>query len=480
MSRMTRRTFLAGTAAAGATMLLPHSRVLGANDDIRVGVVGFRGKGRQHIGVFKKLQGVRVVALCDADQAVIDKQVAAFKKDKQSVETYTDYRRMLENKDIDAIVTATPNHWHSLVTVWACQAGKDVYVEKPVCHNIFEGRKMVEAAAKYNRIVQSGTQSRSDVGLRPALKYIHEGKLGKIKVVRGFCYKRRASIGKVSGPQKPPETVDYNMWCGPAPMKPLLRKNLHYDWHWVWDTGSGDIGNQGIHEMDMCRWALGADELPPAVLSIGGRLGYDDDGETANTQIAIFDYAKAPVIFEVRGLPAKADSKSMDNYRGTRVGIVVECEDGYFSGGGGGGWVYDNDGKKVKQFKGDGGGKHQQNFIDCVRSRKTENLNANVTNGFLSSAMCHMGNISHRVGAAASQGEIREQIRSNPAAMNSYDRVLEHLAANNVNVKKTPLTLGKHLTMDTQAERFCGEHAAEGNEYISRDYRKPFVVPDKV
>ena len=480
MSRITRRSFLTGTAATGAAVLLPSSRVLGANSDIRVGVVGFRNKGKQHVKVFDKLKGVRVVALCDADQAIIDREMKSFKKQKRKIDTYTDYRKMLENKGIDAIVTATPNHWHALVTVWACQAGKDVYVEKPSCHNIFEGRKMIEAADKYNRIVQVGTQNRSDVGLIPAFKYLKEGKLGKILLARGFCMKPRGSIGKVSGPQKVPGSVDYNMWCGPAPKKPLMRKRLHYDWHWVWDTGNGDIGNQGIHEMDMCRWAVGADGLAPRVLSIGGRVGYDDDGETPNTQISMLDYKPAPIIFEVRGLPTKAGSRSMDNYRGVRVGVVVECEGGYFAGGRGGGWVYDKKGKKIKQFKGDGGGKHQANFIETVRSRKTSILRANVTEGFFSSALCHMGNISHRVGAHSFPGRIREAVKGNKDAQDAYERFEAHLAANEVDLRKTPVTLGAALEMDPAAERFVGDNAEKANRLISRDYRKPFVVPEKV
>ncbi|MHC4482951.1 MAG: Gfo/Idh/MocA family oxidoreductase, partial [Planctomycetota bacterium] len=410
MKNITRRDFVKGSIAAGAALALPFSRVLGANNDIRVGVVGFRGQGSGHIERFLKIPGVRVVALCDVDRDIVAREVRKFEDRNEKVDVYADVRKMLEDKNIDAISTATPNHWHALITIWACQAGKDVFVEKPVSHNIWEGRKMVEAARKYSRIVQSGMHKRSDTALPEVFEYIRQGNLGKMVIAHGFCYKRRKSIGKVAGPQPVPESVDYNLWTGPAPLRPLMRKKLHYDWHWVWPTGNGDMGNQGVHEMDICRWAIGQNELPPRVMSIGGRFGYDDDGETANTQIVFLGYKPAPIIFETRGLPRKKDDSGMDNYRSIRVGVVIQCEHGYFAGGGGGGWVYDNDGKKIKQFKGDGGGGHQANFIKAVRSRKVSDLNADILEGHLSSALCHMGNISHRLGQRQSPDEIREML----------------------------------------------------------------------
>ncbi|MHC4511075.1 MAG: Gfo/Idh/MocA family oxidoreductase, partial [Planctomycetota bacterium] len=237
MKRITRRDFVKGSIAAGAALAMPFSRVWGANDDIHAAVVGFRGHGQNHINAYLKIPGVRVVALCDADEEVLARGVARFKARNEKVDAYVDVRKMLEDKNIDVVSTATPNHWHALVTVWACQAGKDVCVEKPVSHNMFEGRKMVEAARKYNRIVQADLDLRSNEGLVEAIRYVRQGELGEIVVVRGFCYKRRESMGKVAGPQKVPESVDYDLWCGPAPKGPLMRKNLHYDWHWVWPTG---------------------------------------------------------------------------------------------------------------------------------------------------------------------------------------------------------------------------------------------------
>src|SRR5512136_1140786 len=287
MNMLSRRYFLKTSFLTTAGLSLPArfwAQVPGANDDIRVAVVGFGGRGGAHINEFSKMKGVRVVALCDADKHILEAGAKRFADKGTPVKAYQDFRRLLEDKEVDVISSATPNHWHSLIVVWACQAGNDVYIEKPVSHNVFEGRKAYEASRKYNRIVQPGTQSRSNTALREALEWVRAGNIGKIKVARGLCYKRRPSIGKVDGPQPIPDYIDYDLWCGPALKLPLMRKRLHYDWHWVWNTGNGDMGNQGIHEMDKCRWALGKRELPRSVFSVGGRLGYLDDGETPNTQ----------------------------------------------------------------------------------------------------------------------------------------------------------------------------------------------------
>jgi len=479
MTRTTRRRLLRGTLSAGAAGMLAASsyrRVLGANDDVRIGVVGFRGKGGGHIKAFRKMAGVRVVALCDVDDQVIAGTVKQFDKDNEKVYVYKDVRELLERKDVDAIVTATPNHWHALVTVWACQAGKDVYVEKPVSWSIWEGRKAVEAARKYNRVVQAGTQQRSDEMLPQVWAWLREGHLGKIRCARGFCYKPRGSIGKVTRPTPIPDDIDYDLWSGPATMVPLWRSRLHYDWHWVWLTGNGDIGNQGIHQMDVCRWALGDPDLAPRVVSIGGRFGYDDDGETANTQVVFFDYKPAPLVFEVRGLPEKKGSKTMPNYKGVRIGEVIECEGGYFAGG----WAYDNDGKKVKQFSRDKGRQHQPNFVKAVRSRKPEDNKADILKGHLSSALCHMGNVSHRIGERMSADKVAKAVADHPFLAEAYERMLQHLEANEVDLKTTPITLGPRLEMDPKTERFTGEKSKMANLLLKRNYREPFVVPEEV
>jgi len=418
------------------------------------------------------------------DESILDREVKALAKENIKVEPYFDIRRLLENKDIDAVSIAAPNNWHSLMTVWACQAGKDVYVEKPISHEIWEGRKAVEAARKYNRIVQAGTQSRSDIALHEVAAYLQGGELGKILRARGFCYKRRASIGKVPGPQPIPSGVHYDLWCGPAQLQPLMRKELHYDWHWVWATGNGDIGNQGIHEMDMCRWMLGEKELPPRVFSIGGRFGYDDDGQTANTQIAVLDYAAAPLIFEVRGLPEKAGMENMSHYRGVRVGIVIDCENGSFVGGAGGGWIYDRDNKKVKQFSSTGGDDHVANFIRTVRSRNNSELKADILEGHISSALCHLGNISHRLGTQFSQGEIQEKMKDRADISDALARFADHLSANGIDMTQVKPVLGPSLKLNPAEERFASstEYDLEsfGNQLVTRTYRVPFVVPEQV
>jgi len=489
MSKLTRRDFIKSSMAAGAATVLaaPYSRARGANDDIRLAVVGVGGQGGNHMKYFQDCKGVRLVAICDPDRKHVQDRAASFGKEHGiKLNTYVDVRELLEDKNIDAVTSATPNHWHSILTIWACQAGKDVYIEKPVSHNIWEGRKMVEAARKYKRIVQTGTQKRSDLGLMEVFKYMQEGNLGAIKWARGFCYKKRYKgtngiVEGTNGPNQIPETIDYNLWCGPAEMEPLRRKDLHYKWHWVWNTGNGDLGNQGIHEMDLARWALGQPKLPPGVLSIGGRFGVGDAGETANTQIVFLDYSPAPLIFEVRGLPRKKGDTAMDYYRRvTDIGVVVQCENGYFAGGGGGGWVYDNDDKKIKQFKGEGGAGHHQNFIDAVRSRKVSDLNADIEEGHISSALCHMGNVSYRLGKTMSVGEIKDAIVRNAEATDSFERMVLHLVANEVDLKAEPITIGPMLTMDPDKEKFVGELSVEANMYLKRNYREPFVIRDEV
>jgi len=490
MKEITRRSFLKNSALAATTVsVLPgmaakaraqtsaNSRVIGANDDIRVAVVGFNSRGGDHIKEISELKGVRIVALCDVDSAVLERGVKLMEGKGQPVTGYGDIRKLLENKDIDAITVATPNHWHALAAIWAIQAGKDVYLEKPVCHEVWEGRQIVKAARKYERIVQTGTQSRSGPGLIEAIQWLHDGNLGKIKVARGLCYKRRASIGKTTGPQPVPATVDYDLWCGPAPKDPLRRAKLHYDWHWVWPTGNGDLGNQGIHEMDVARWALGENELSPRIISVGGRLGYEDDATTPNTLVVCHEYKNAPLIFEVRGLPENSDSKKMDNYDGASIGIVIDCEHGrlviptYTDAR-----AYDTDGKQIKRFQGNAS--HFANFFGAMRSRKVADLHADIEQGFLSSALCHTANISYRLGEHMQPEKLREAISSDHELSESVGRMMEHLGANGVDLAKTPATLGALLTMDPTTERFIGNDKA--NDLLTRDFRKPFVVPTEV
>ncbi len=492
MKVFTRRDFIKSSIASGTVLAAtaafsrskPFARILGANDNVRVAVAGIRSKGAQHIELFHELPGVTVAAICDPDQELLDREAAKFQERNEKVKVYLDYRDLMHDKSIDAVVIASPNHWHSLMAIWACQAGKDVYVEKPVSHNIWEGRKLVEAARKYKRIVQAGTQSRSDEALQEVFAYLQQGKLGKIRAVYGLCYKRRDSIGKVAGPQPIPSSINYDLWTGPAPLKPLMRSRVHYDWHWDWDTGNGDIGNQGVHEIDMCRWVLGQ-KLPSRITCFGGRFGYVDDGETANTHVSIFEYKDSPpLIFEVQGLPRKKGDTAMSNYKGVRIGIVVKCEDGYFAGGSGGGWIYDNQDNRIKQFSSEGGKNHHANFIKAVRSRKVSDLNADIIEGHLSSALCHLGNIPFRLGQKTAVAEIQEAIKSVAPAKESLERFTSHLFENWIDLNVEKATLGPWLEFDADKEKFFQYDPYSlsrwANELLTRVYRKPFVVPEKV
>lgn len=485
---MKRRDFLKTTIAAGAALSLPGSTILGANDDIRLGVIGIGssvkigGKGKGDIRDFRKIPGVRVVGICDCDQEHLSYEVNQFKKWNEKVKACTDFRRLLDDKDIDAVSITTPNHWHSLMTIMACQAGKDVFVQKPSSHNIFEGRKMAEAMKKYNQVVQATHGPRNSGAIEESLEYVWAGNLGAIKCVYGINYRPRTSIGKVSAPQPIPKSCDYDLWCGPSPKKPLMRKYLHYDWHWDWDTGNGDLGNMGIHAMDGCRWALRKNELPKRVLSIGERLGYVDDGETPNTMITLLDYEPAPIIFEVRGLPRNERFRqsnwggaNMDDFRGVRTGFVVQCEHGYLKDGA----AYDNNDKLIKKFT------YQRpnckkNFIEVVRSRKTQDLLTDALDGHLSCGLVHMANISYQVGKNQSYGKIHEVIQGEPELQESFERLKEHLSANRLDINKKTLVLGSALTMDPKKEKFTGPMSKKANKYISRKYRKPFVVPERV
>ncbi|HTU89655.1 MAG TPA: Gfo/Idh/MocA family oxidoreductase [Gemmataceae bacterium] len=441
------------------------------NDQLRVAVIGVHGRGKDHINGLAGKHNCIITTICDADSAVIGDAMKRTEAQQKKLPRFEqDIRKVVEDKDIDIITIATPNHWHALAAIWAMQNGKDVYVEKPVSHNVSEGRRIVEVARKTNRICQAGTQSRSSGGLKEAMTFLHEGKLGKIKVARGLCYKTRGSIGKVSEPQPIPKSCDYDLWCGPAPKAPLMRKHLHYDWHWVWDTGCGDLGNQGIHEMDKARWGLNKNELAKSVVSVGGRFGYVDDGQTANTQICFFDYGDCELIFEVRGLLTK-------DLLGARVGNIWYGTDGYmvcssYSSA----IAYSNDGEVIKKFG--GGENHYANFIKAVRSRKVEDLNADILEGHLSSALCHLGNISYRLGDEQPFGQTPQAFAKDKDAGETFERMQQHLKDNKVSLDAVQCRIGRKLAVEPAKEIFLGDKDA--NDMLTREYRKGFEVPAKV
>ena len=311
-----RAAILAAAAATSAGAVAAEQPAVAASraasDRLRVAVVGVRGRGMSHVaGFLSKSVNAEITTICDCDEDVIGNAMTRITKEQGKAPAYVkDVRKVVEDKNIDVVSIATPNHWHALMAIWAMQNGKDVYVEKPATHNVREGAIMTAVARKFGRICQVGTQSRSNPAMKDAVAAVQGGKIGKVELAIGTCYKPRGSIGKVDGPQAPPERMDFDLWCGPAPVKAPHRKTkngtVHYDWHWTWDYGNGDLGNQGVHQMDVARWGLGKQEFPKSVMASGGRFGYTDDGETANTQLCVFDYTDAKMIFEVRGLPTSA------------------------------------------------------------------------------------------------------------------------------------------------------------------------------
>lgn len=495
MSDFSRRQFLQTSAMAAAAAAASSAGGLfagddassstpkGPNDKLSFCVVGVRGQGTGHIDNLLKLKDdADIVAICDVDQKYGNMRCDEIEKATGKRPKYfQDIRKMLENSWIDCVSMAIPNHWHALASIWAMKAGKDVYIEKPVSHNISEGRRMVETARKYNKICQTGTQCRTMKANREAMEFIHNGGIGEVKLARGLCYKSRGSIG-AAGQYEIPKNVDYDIWCGPAPAwkaspyKGEKDKGFapHYDWHWVWETGNGDLGNQGIHQMDLCRWALGLDTLPQGVMSYGGRFGYVDAGTTPNTQVIVLDYGPKTLVFEVRGLKTKGYKEAGG------VGIYVEGSDGYLvTTNYVSAEAFGKDGKSIKKFSGGRYEEHHANFIKAVRSRKKEDLNADILEGHLSSALCHMGNISYRLGQQMPNAQVVNRLKAvkmSDNAQDTLDRAVDHLSQNGVKLDgKTQFQCGEYLKFDPKTETFPGNTAA--SDMCSREYRKGFEVP---
>lgn len=427
-----------------------YASVKGANDRVNIAVVGIRGQGGGHINRWcdlKDNRNVRLKTICDVDeQFFADKVKTILEKTGVKAVTERDMRRVFDDKEIDAVSFATPNHWHALGTIWACQAGKNVYIEKPACHNIFEGRKMVDAAIKYNVRVQTGFQNRSIAGVIEAIKFLHEGGIGDVFMAKGLCYKPRDSFG-IAKDGTPPASLNYDMWLGPAPYRPYNEKRLHYNWHWFWDTGNGDTGNQGPHQFDIARWGLNKNEHPVSVFSMGGIFGIDPaecEQETPNTQTSLFKYQDGKILeFETRGRFTNDESSL-----GIRIGNLFYGTEGYVEIDGGTWKAFRQ--REKEPFAGSGmeekkvidptflvapgGTEHYANFIDAIRSGKNETLNCDIKEGYYSSVLPIMANISYR--------------------------------------------LGRCLSFDGNKEKFVDDDQA--NQMITRDYRKPYVVPSVV
>lgn len=502
MELSTRRNFVKGSVQGALALGMPGilirsgrcSSSRSPNETLRLAVVGLGdtkakggvgGRGHQLIPRLCEVPGVQIAALCDLDRSFIDREVREFTGRGEKVATHTDLRRVFDDKTIDAVVVALPNHWHALATIWACQAGKDVYVEKPFAHDLWEGRQMVAAARKYRRMVQVGTQNRSSALLREAFEYLRGGQLGAIRYAHALVYRAREGIGKVDAPTPIPSTLNYDLWCGPAPKAPLMRQQLNYEWHWFWDTGNGEIGNNGIHVIDVCRWALGQNGPPPRALSIGGRFGFDDCGETANTQIALLDYQPAPLICEIRNVSVAQGAAPMGTFRHQNHGVIIDCEGGYFAGDAARAAVFDHKGKRIKDLKDEGNAQrletaHLSSFINAVRSRARGDLAAEALEGHLSAACFHMANISQRLGKQTAPAAIRSSLEGNHDLADALDRCREYLRKNGVDLGATQATLGPWVTLDPATERFVHDFADAANKLSRRVYREPFVVPELV
>jgi predicted dehydrogenase len=400
----------------------------GPNGTLRVAVIGLRGRGREHIDAFARRKDVVITLLCDVDERLAGPSIE-FATDRSGgcrPRFVRDLRRVFDDPDVDAVSIATPNHWHALATIWACQAGKDVYVEKPVSHNVSEGRRMVDAARAYGRIVQTGTQCRSHQGIQDAIAFLRSGGLGQVYMAKGLCYKPRGSIGHQPDGPVPPG-VDYDLWLGPAPNRPFNPNRFHYNWHWFWDYGNGDLGNQGIHQMDLARWGLGKSELPKSVQASGGRFGERDDGQTPNTLQVDLEFDDCLLQFEVRGLITNDEAK-------VRIGNIFYGTEGILAITSYTDWQVYLGPKLEKGPGGSGGGDHFDNFIKAVKSRERGQLTAEIEEGHLSSAYCHLGNIAYR--------------------------------------------LGRKLDVSPSTESFL--HDPEADALLTREYRPPFVVPAKI
>lgn len=454
---MERRQFVklaaAGTLAGGSRPLLWGNSVrwTGANERVRVGVVGINGMGQSHIEEFSKLSNVEVAALCDVDEnlfpAIIQKHFVA--RGRPKPRTYTDLRKLYEDKEIDAVTIVTPNHWHTLAGIWAMQAGKHVTIEKPVCHNYFEGQKLVEAAMKYKVIVQHGMEQRSNPCAQTAVEFLRKGGLGEVYLAKGLCFKWRDTIGHFED-EPVPAGVHYDLWLGPAPKKPFNKNRFHYNWHWNWDYGNGDLGNQGVHEMDVARWGLGV-TLPTRITTVGGHFLFKDDQQTPNMLMAIFEFAnpaaagdkKKILQFEVRGWITNREAGIGEGKGDSAGGYMVSDSNTI------GNIFYGSEGYMVNQVSvwksflgkkrepgpsGQGLGNHYQAFVNAIRANNQALADGDIAEGHYSAALVHLANISYR--------------------------------------------LGRTLNFDPKSEKFPGDD--EANRLLRREYRAPFVVPEKV
>lgn len=477
-----RRTFLKSSfAAASASIALGPtlSQAASANEEIRLAFLSCGGRAGELMGAFEKIKGVRVVGLCDPDT----QRVAQAKKRFPEAKEASDLRKLLEDPNIDAVVVATCNHWHCLAAIWAMQAGKDVYVEKPLSHTQWEGEQTIAAARKYNRICQVGTQQRSDPMQAKLKEFLHQEKgIGELKNVRVNRYGVRGPIGKRTEPLPKDPNVDYDLWLGPAADRPVFRNKWHYDWHWDWNTGSGEMGNWGVHVLDDVRNVVFQDSVavPKRILGGGGRMVWNDAGESPNVHCVAFDTGSLPVVIGLSNLSAGKGKNEGPKFPGPGSGYVVYGEGGRLEGQRGGARAYDQAGKLIKEFKGDAGRSHQENFIEAVRTRKHELLNAEVQVGHDSTGWCNFANICYQMGDANLVPETMNLAGSFPGWTTIVEELHNHLAAHEVTPATPGLRMSPWLELDPATGRFVGENAEVANRLLRREYRAPFVVPENV
>jgi predicted dehydrogenase len=477
MSVLNRRNFLATSVATGLTTTLPakRSRAANANDEINLGFISCGGRAGGLMGQFSKVDGINIAGLCDVDEQRLGLAKQKFPK----AQGWNDLRDLIASDSIDVVVVATCNHWHCLAAIWAMQAGKDVYVEKPLSHSQWEGRQTVAAARKYNRICQIGTQQRSDPMQSEIKKFLHQEKgLGEILAARVNRYGVRPSIGKRDTPLTIDKNVAYDLWLGPAQDQPIFREKLHYDWHWDWNTGSGEMGNWGVHVLDDVRNNVFQDTvaLPKRVIGGGGRVALNDAGQTPNVHFAFFDTGSIPVVIGLSNLPAKPRGKKSPSHPGPSSGYIVYCEGGRYEGQRGRGAAYDSNGKKIKEFSGRGDVLHQANFIDAVRQRDASILNAEIEVGNDSTGWCNLANVAFRAGGKldreATEAIDLEQWRT---LMGEMD---DHLASHDLSLDNEGIRMSPMLELDPKTEQFVGPGSKTANQYLNREYRKGYEVPE--
>jgi len=497
-------TAAAGAAyAASATTASAQQPAVAANDRLGTVIMGAGGRARSHMGYFRGDNRCVILYVVDPETALPSQTMEAIDAIAATQggirpQVVQDLRRALDDPAVDIVSSSTTNHWHALSAVWSCQAGKHVFVEKPGNHNVHEGLALVAASKKYNCVVQIGTQCRSMRANIELANFVHGGGIGEVKFARGICHRRRRNIGP-RGNFPIPLTVDYDLWSGPAPIVSITRREFHYDWHWQRLYGNGDLGNQGTHQTDIACWLLQIDKFPEAVISYGGRLGYDietnnpdfvDAGDTANTLISVYDYGDKCIVFETRNLETgmtriPVGTANNGQPAGTNVGVIAYGSNGYAiqganSGGYGRAAAYDLEGNMIREFTGGGDADHYRNFVNAVLAGDPSAATAPAICASIGGAVAHFGNDSYYLGEEnkASPAEIKAALREIKSLDDNdatVDRTVEHLRANRVDLDRTPLSLGVHLKFDNATGRFTNSEAA--NAMLTREYRAPYIVP---